>query len=175
MTRRNWENWAAATLGRRSLVEPSEFVLQRAIAVGKAPLRRTLPGWLAAAAVLTLAVTGTILFTKTERPGLPPRAVESTVRSGELTALAPSGRMDAMPDRLTWETDARAARYVARIYAVDDTVLFEGTATGGALDLPQEFTASLHAAVSYTWSVEAYDSAGALVARSQRTRFQVRP
>ena len=85
--------------------------------------------------------------------------------------------MIAARDRITfaWEPDERAASYRVRLLAVDDRVLFERTTERTALELPDATAATLHAAVTYTWQVDAFDAGGALVARSQPTRFEIRP
>jgi len=169
----NWEKWAIEMLRRRNLTEPPEHVLERAYRIGA--VRRGLPLWFAAAAMLTVAVTAGILMTQRQAPSLPSVPPESTVRSGEVTVIEPVGELDRMPTLFAWEPDERAASYRLRLLAVDDRVLFERTTDRTTLELPDATAATLHAAVTYTWQVDALDAGGALVARSQPARFEIRP
>lgn len=169
----DWDNWAIETLRRRNLTEPPDHVLERAYTIGAR--RRNLPRWFAAAAVLAVTVTAGILMTERQAPSLPSVPLDSTVRSGELTVIEPVGELNRMPTTFAWEPHERAASYRVRLLAVDDRVLFEGTTDRTTLELPDATAATLHAAVTYTWQVDALDAGGALVARSQPTRFEIRP
>ena len=169
----NWEDRAIRTLRRGSLSEPPEHVLKRAYAICAG--RRVLPGWLAAAAMLIVAVTGGILLTQHRAPSLPAGPVDSIARSGELTLLEPVGTLERMPSTFSWESVDGAVSYRVLLLAVDDTVLFERTTQDASIELPDSTAATLHAAVTYTWLVEAFDAGGAQVARSQPTRFEIRP
>jgi len=173
MNTSDWENWAIETLRRRSLTEPPEHVLKRAYAI--AARRRSLPRWFAAAAMLTVAVTGGFLLTQRRAPSLPAVPVDSTVRSGEVTLIEPAGTLERMPSTFSWNDVDGAVSYRLQILAVDDSVLFERTTDGTSVELPDAIALTLHAAVTYTWQVDAFDGGGALVARSQPTRFEVRP
>lgn len=169
----NWEEWATRTLQRGNLSEPPEHVLKRAYAICTG--RRTLPGWLAAAALLTVTVTGGILLTQRRAPALPTVPLDSTVRSGEVTLIEPVGTLERMPSVFSWNGVDDAVSYRLRILAVDDAVLFEQTTDGTSIALPDTAAVTLHAAVTYTWQVDALDADGALLARSQPTRFEIQP
>ena len=65
--------------------------------------------------------------------------------------------------------------YRVRLTAVDDTVLWEGTVPTPPARLPADVVSRLHRAVSYTWTVEALDGAGARMAASEPVRFRVKP
>ena len=169
----NWEEWVIRTLRGANLSEPPEHVLKRAYAI--CARRRGLPSWLAAAAMLTVVVTGGVLLNQRRAPSLPAVPVESTVRSGEVILIEPVGTLERLPSTLSWEPVEGAVSYRVRILAVDDTVLFEQALDGTSVELPDATAATLHAAVTYTWQVDALDAGSALVARSQPTRFAVRP
>ncbi len=173
MNTSDWQDWAIETLRRQSLSEPPEHVLKRAYAI--AARRRSLPRWLAAAAMLTVAIAGGLLLTQRRAPSLPTAPVDSTLRSGEVTLIEPVGTLERMPPTFSWKNVDGAASYRLRILAVDDAVLFERTTDGTSVELPDATAATLHAAVTYTWQVDALDAGGALVARSQPARFEVRP
>ena len=168
----DWENWVIDTLRRRSLTEPPERVLERAYAIPAR--RRGLPQWFAAAAVLIVAVSATIVLTPRRAPSLPAGPVDSVVRSGEVTLIEPVGILERMPSTFAWENIEEAVSYRLRILAVDDTVLFEQTAKHSPVELPEAVAVTLHAAVTYAWQVDAFDATGALVGQSQPTRFEVR-
>lgn len=134
-----------------------------------------MPGWLAAAAMLTVVITGGILLTQRRAPALPAVPFDSTVRSGEVTLIEPAGTLEQVPSVFSWNGVDDAVSYRLRILAVDDAVLFEQTTDGTSIALPDTATATLHAAVTYRWQVDALDAGGALLARSQPTRFEIRP
>lgn len=175
MSDQDWNDWAVETLERRSLVEPSEPVLRRAFAIAGRRRRRALPPWLAVAAMLTVGVIGAILFTRSDRPSLPPRTDDSVVRGGEILITHPLGRQETAPELLAWDNHPHASRYSVKLYAVDDTILFEESTTASEIELPAAFVGTLHPAVTYVWTVEAFDENGAVVASSQPARFDIRP
>jgi len=131
--------------------------------------------WLAVAATFLVVAVGATLWSTSQRPMLPERSGGSILRSSELTILEPSGALDRLPSHFAWEADLRATRYEVKLYAVDDAVLFEGSTVGSSLELPQGIAATLNAAVTYAWQVEAFDAGDAVVGRSQRVAFRVRP
>lgn len=97
------------------------------------------------------------------------------MRGSEVEVLAPLGEVAEMPTELRWVPKGGAAFYRVRIIAVDDTVLWEGTALAPPVRLPEEVAGRLHRAVLYTWTVEALDASGAPLAVSEPVRFKVRP
>lgn len=128
----------------------------------------------AAAAVLVLGgLLGYRAF-QTPEPVLPTPEVGGVSRGSEVEVLAPMGDVAEMPAELRWVPQGGAAFYRLRIIAVDDTVLWEGTALAPPARLPEEVAGRLHRAVVYTWTVEALDASGAPLAVSEPVRFKVR-
>jgi hypothetical protein len=129
----------------------------------------------AAAAVLVLGgLLGYRAF-QTPEPILPtPPEMGGVMRGSEVEVLTPVGDVAEMPTELRWVPKGGAAFYRVRIIAVDDTVLWEGTALAPPARLPEEVAGRLHRAVLYTWTVEALDASGAPLAVSEPVRFKVR-
>lgn len=144
-------------------------------AAGPSPGRRFAAWGLAAAAVLAV-VAGALLSGTGPAPPLP-EAPESTVARGapRVKLLEPTGDRPEMPARLAWEEVADASRYRVRILAVDDTVLWQGESSTGALTLPPQALAALHPGVVYYWTVDALDTHGEVKVVSEAARFQVVP
>jgi hypothetical protein len=144
------------------------------------PARRRPPAWTnwarLAAAALVILVAGLFLQRFFAAPPLPePPSSGGVVRGGEVEALAPVGEVAAVPSELRWEPRTGAASYRLRLRAVDDTVLWEGTAAAPPARLPAEVAGRLQRAVVYLWSVEAIGQAGARLGASEPVRFRVKP
>ncbi|HSN86741.1 MAG TPA: hypothetical protein VL025_08285 [Thermoanaerobaculia bacterium] len=129
----------------------------------------------AAAAVLVLGgLLGYRAF-QTPEPMLPaPPEAGGVVRGSEVEVLGPVGDVTEIPTELRWVPKGGAAFYRVRMIAVDDAVLWEGTALAPPARLPEEVAGRLHRAVLYTWTVEALDASGAPLAISEPVRFKVR-
>ncbi|HEY4588988.1 MAG TPA: hypothetical protein VII86_07160, partial [Thermoanaerobaculia bacterium] len=97
------------------------------------------------------------------------------VRGGEIETISPVGDAAGIPTELRWNPRAGAASYRVRLLAVDDTVLWEATVPAPPARLPAAAQGKLQRAVSYLWSVEALDAAGARIAASETVRFRIRP
>lgn len=129
---------------------------------------------LAAAAVVVLGVAVGLLAVRTPGPELPdPESTPSVKRSAGIHAVQPTGEILDFPDRFTWDAVSGADEYRVRVFAVDDTILWEKTVRFPEVTLPAPFRDSLHRAVRYRWSVEAFDADEALVARSGVVEFLV--
>lgn len=128
----------------------------------------------AAAAVLVLGgLLGYRAFQSPE-PVLPNLEERGVMRGSEVEVLAPLGDVTEIPTELRWVPKGGAAFYRVRMIAVDDAVLWEGTALAPPARLPEEVAGRLHRAVLYTWTVEALDASGAPLAISEPVRFKVR-
>jgi hypothetical protein len=129
------------------------------------------------AAALILVLGGGLLFRLTQpgAPPLPTPEVGGPVRGGEIEAISPVGDVGEIPLELRWTPREGARLYRVRLSAVDDTVLWEGTVPAPPARLPDEVAARLHRAVSYLWTVEALDAAGARMAASEPVRFRAQP
>jgi hypothetical protein len=146
------------------------------------PARRRPPAWTnwarLAAAALVILVAGLFLQRFFAAPPLPePPSSEGVgvLRGGEVEALAPVGEVAAVPSELRWERRPGAASYRLRLRAVDDMVLWEGTAAAPPARLPAEVAGRLQRAVVYVWSVEAIGPDGARLGASEPVRFRVKP
>jgi hypothetical protein len=129
----------------------------------------------AAAAVLAVAAVSLWLVSRAPAPGLPSIGSETVVRGTRIDIVQPVGDLAELPVNLEWKTAPDASEYRVRLLAVDDTVLWETAVSSGFVALPTNLLERLHPAVVYTWQVEARDSEGKTLARSERVRFRVRP
>ena len=141
-----------------------------------APRRADRQIWKIAAALI-LVLGGGLLFRLAQpgAPPLPPRVVGGPVRGGEIETVSPVGDVGEIPLELRWTPREGTRLYRVRLSAVDDTVLWEGTVPAPPARLPDEVAVKLHRAVSYIWTVEALDAAGARIAASEPVRFRARP
>lgn len=184
MNSSKWEEWAGRAIEGRRLHEPPEHALRQAERIatrqtpGAAPARTSSwPGWmrgLAAASLVGVAVIGTMML-RDGSPSLPDRGVESTVRGSRIQLLSPVGEIAGTPTSFDWRTFEGAASYRVSVLAVDDEVLWEAVATDGSVELPAELRERLQSAVVYRWRVEASDADGAVIGRSETTRFRIKP
>jgi hypothetical protein len=129
------------------------------------------------AAALILVLGGGLLFRLAQpaAPLLPSPVVGGPVRGGEIEALSPVGDLGEIPSELRWTPREGARLYRVRLSAVDDTVLWETTVPAPPAQMPANVVSSLHRAVSYTWTVEALDGAGARMAASEPIHFRAKP
>lgn len=145
------------------------------------PARFGAPAALLAAAALALVV-GLGLHTFESRPGagsgdappLPPPPPAGVERGTAVSGLAPVGDLDAPPDGFTWSAAEGAESYRLTLLAVDDSVLWR-VEVGEPRAEPEADVIRLSPAVTYSWTVEAVDAAGQVIARSERVDFRIRP
>ncbi len=173
-----WENWVARGLKGERLHEPPPEVVDRALGLAPRPAaaRRSSLRWvLAAAASLIVVVAAGWLFRVAGPPELPGREPGTVVRGARIEALSPTGEIDAAPRSLRWSAHAGAERYRVRLFAVDDSVLWAQTTAAESIELPDDVSARLLAAVAYQWQVEALDESGGVLAASERVQFRLAP
>jgi hypothetical protein len=129
------------------------------------------------AAALILVLGGGLLFRLAQpaAPPLPSPVVGGPMRGGEIDALSPVGDIGEIPSELRWTPREGTHLYRVRLSAVDDKVLWESTLPAPPARLPADVVSRLHRAVSYTWTVEALDGAGARMAASEPVRFRAKP
>jgi hypothetical protein len=108
-----------------------------------------------------------------QAPPLPERGRDEVVRGAEIHDLQPSGEFPAVPRQFRWTAIAGAASYRVTLRAVDETVLWQESATEPSARLPEEVARGLHPAVLYTWTVEALNARGERLAASEPVRFTV--
>jgi len=139
--------------------------------------RSVMFGWrgLAAAAVIALAALGMWVVNRSTAPGLPSIGPETTVRGTRIEVVQPIGDLPEIPTGFEWKAAPEAKNYTIRLFAVDDSLLWESTVFSASAALPADLGGQLHPAVVYIWQVEAFDPDGNRVARSERVRFRVRP
>ncbi|HYG61146.1 MAG TPA: zf-HC2 domain-containing protein [Thermoanaerobaculia bacterium] len=138
---------------------------------------RFLPAMGLAAAAMLALVFG-LLFQMRSAPPLPEPGAGGgggVMRGADLAVVAPVGEIAAVPSELRWEEIPAAHSYRWRLLSVDGSVVWEETASGSPVRLPQALVRSLHPAVAYTWTVEALDTQGDRIATSTPARFRVRP
>lgn len=139
------------------------------------PGRRPALVWVARLAALIVLALGVALFFRAgQAPPLPDPGAGEVYRGGHLRPLGPSGEISEMPREFRWEGVEGARSYRVTLRAVDDTVLWQETATAPSARLPEDVAGGLHPAVLYRWSVEALDERGARLAASEPVRFLVR-
>lgn len=137
--------------------------------------RRVPPYWgLAAAAVVVLGIAVGLLAIRTPGTTLPdPGSAPSVMRGANIRMVQPIGDILDFPDRFAWEAVAGAEKYQVRVKGVDGTILWEKTVRHPEANLPERLRNSLHRAVRYRWSVEAFDAGGELLAKSDAVDFLV--
>lgn len=177
-----WEQFDAATpdADEGAAVQWIAAELKRRRSGAPAPVRpvrwwQRLPGLVAAAATLTVAVGVGYMAWRPE-PGLDGVSPTTTVyRAARLEALAPQGDVDAAPRQLAWRAVPGAARYHIALSEVDGTLLWRTTTDATLANLPPDVTARLVPAKTVTWSVTARSAGGEILAESGPLRFRVRP
>jgi hypothetical protein len=131
--------------------------------------RRTRTMWiglsgLAAAAVVVMAVW--------LRPApVAPPADTTEIRSTELQAIAPVGRVSAVSE-FRWASPFAAARYRLTIRDSADAVVLTLEMPAERVTLTEDQRARL-APGSYRWLVDAVDASGAVIASSRPAAFDV--
>lgn len=143
----------------------------------RAPVRRrrVVPYWgLAAAAVVVLGVAVGLLAVRTPGPALPdPGSGPSVMRSAGIRVVQPVDDILDFPDKFQWEKVEGAENYRVRVRGVDGTILWEKTVHAPEVNLPERLRESMHRAVRYRWSVDAFDPDGGLLAGSGPVEFLV--
>lgn len=145
-----------------SAFDPQVFAPRGLQAYGAAA-RRTRRTWmglggLAAAAALVMAVW--------LRPGPPvPPTGTTDIRSTELQAIAPVGRVGAVSE-FRWASPFAAARYRLTIRDAADAIVLTLETPAERVTLDESQRARL-APGSYRWSVDALDASGAVIASSR--------
>ncbi len=111
------------------------------------------------------------------RAGAPPPPLvlsgDETVRGAALTALAPSGDVEAIPSLLEWKAAGEDIEY--RVTLAGKVPLMAAATTETRLTLPEDVRARMKAGEKYFWQVQAFKADGTLVAVSGRVRFRVLP
>lgn len=107
-------------------------------------------------------------------PHLPARAVESVRRGVSVEALAPVGQVAEAPETLRWLEVEGADRYKIELRGVDLAVVWRSESEQGHAELPAGVVAEMHAAVTYFWSVQAFDG-DRLLAGSGPVQFTIEP
>lgn len=176
-------DFVVARLAAVSPVRPAGQVVPfpSAVSADRPASRRSPSRWprparkLAAAVILALGGGLLLRLATPPAPRLPTPVTGDLVRGGEIDPLSPVGEVAAIPSQLLWVPRTWASSYRVRLTAVDDTVLWESTVPAPPARLPADVVNGLHRAVSYTWTVEALDGAGARIAVSEPIRFRAKP
>lgn len=124
--------------------------------------RRSLAGWLAAAAVV-LATVGTYSVTQSRAPSILPPGADVVMRSQIIEAVQPTGNTHEPPTNFSWIDRNALGPYRVIVTRVDGRVVLEGTTEETFLVLSEEQLADLEPAVRYHWTVEATTPSGATV------------
>ena len=127
------------------------------------------PIWLTAGGLAAVALV--VIVAVGRQPSTQDDAIE--IRSATLQGLAPTGEVRA-PGEFRWASPLAATRY--RVMVRDDGGQTVATAEtqGERLTLPPEQASRLRAG-TYTWTVDALDESGALIASSPAVSFSFRP
>ncbi len=128
---------------------------------------------LAGALVLVLGLGVVLRSLELGAPSLPAPAARGPVRSATIEVVAPLGPLDTAPGELAWLPVEGASSYLVSLRTIDGTALWQTEVAASPADVPAEIEAALHRAVTYYWSVEALDSAGRLLARSELAPFVI--
>jgi hypothetical protein len=140
------------------------------------PRRRILGLALAAAAVLAVAALALPWGRWWAPPPIPAApSTEVPVRGAVIGTLGPEGEIPSRPDRLAWEAITGAAAYEVTLKRPDGEVLWNDRVGGTEATLPPGVRGAIENFVVYSWSVNAIDDNGRILARSRWIRFQVTP
>jgi hypothetical protein len=125
------------------------------------------------AALLLIAVVN-IEVRRSSHPALNPvNGAADVYRSHSLTALAPSGDLNAAPHEFHWERVDGAARYQLRLMEVDGNELWQASTSDTRLAIPSDVASGIVPAKTLTWQVAAMDSADRKIAESDIVRFRL--
>jgi hypothetical protein len=130
--------------------------------------------WAGSLAALVALAVGLSLFVQSRQaPPLPEPGRGEVLRGAEIHDLRPSGEFPEVPREFRWAAVEGAASYRVTLRAVDETVLWQESATEPFLRLPEEVSRGLHPTVLYAWTVEALNERGERLAASEPVRFTV--
>lgn len=129
--------------------------------------------WAASLAALLALAVGLGFFLQRKAPPLPEPGPGGVTRGAEIQALQPAGEFPEVPREFRWTAIEGAASYRVTLRAVDETVLWQESATQPSARLPEEVARGLHPAVLYAWTVEALNGRGERLAASEPVRFTV--
>jgi hypothetical protein len=169
----------AAMVRERSPAEPaavSQELLARGYAAYRAP--RAASWWrsppllvglpLAAAAVLAVILLPSARVPVLDRPA------DVQVRGSEIQLIAPVGRV-ATATSFRWSSPVAAGRFRLAVRDEKGAVVYEATSGLEEAAAPPALQASLRPGVRYSWTVDALDSTGEVLARSVPQTFTVTP
>ena len=125
-----------------------------------------------AAAALVAVSTAVLLLYRGGAPPLPDPPASDVLRGARVVPVAPLGEVPAPPATFRWREVEGAVSYRLTLSAVDDAVLWSGTAVGASLSPPAAVRERLDQRVVYFWRVEALDADGARLAGSEPARFR---
>jgi hypothetical protein len=137
------------------------------------PRRSAVVRWAGSLAAVVALAVGLSVYTAQKAPPLPEPGRGEAVRGAEIRDLQPSGEFPEVPREFRWSAIAGAASYRVTLRAVDETVLWQESATEPSARLPEEVARGLHPAVLYAWTVEALNARGERLAASEPVRFTV--
>jgi hypothetical protein len=158
--------WVNAELDRR-----------RSAAKPKITLADHLRAWitfprLSFAAAGLVALLAVIMYLPTRNQStLPDQQETSQWRSGQITAIAPTGDQEHPPTVLRWEPVAGAASYHVRLLEVDGTEIWSADVDTSTVEFPSSVAAKMIPGRAFQWECIARDAAGRAIASSNLQSF----
>ncbi len=163
--------------GSRSDGPPPEAVPVAAVEEPpEAKPRHRLPRRAVQAAGVAVLVLGLGALIRGFEPGPPPQPVPApggVTRSATIEPVRPVGPLAATPTELVWQEVDGGSSYAVNLRAIDGKALWQAEVPGPPADVPAEVMANLNPAVTYYWSVGAFDAEHRLVARSELAPFVI--
>jgi len=95
-------------------------------------------------------------------------------RGNTLSLVAPTGRLDHVPNSFKWESIPNAREYQVRVLAVDRAELWARTVTGTNFVVDQDLKNVLARHSAFFWRVTGLSSEGRALASSELERFEIK-
>ena len=127
----------------------------------------------AGVAVLVLGLGALIRGFQSGPPPLPATAPEGVTRGATIEVVRPLGPLAAAPAELAWRSVEGTSSYAVSLRAIDGKALWQTEVPESPAAVPAEVEGNLHPAVTYYWSVEAFDAERRIVARSELAPFVI--
>lgn len=161
--------WISAELKRRAAVKQEP---RRDWLAWLKPLRTT-SGAIATVTVLFIGAAGLVATRDSWGESYAPPS--EIYRSVDVAVTAPKGDLNQAPSELAWRAVSNAASYHVRVIEVDNTLLWQQSATSTTVSIPESVRRLAVPGKTLLWSVVARDRNGGEIAKSSAQSFRVRP
>jgi hypothetical protein len=125
---------------------------------------------LVAASLLVVVAAGVYL-----RSGAVPdqRGEPVIYRSQNLSAVAPTGEISAVPANIQWQSAPGAAKYQVRLMEVDRTAIWSAETGNTSISIPPAVRERMTPGRAFLWDVTAWNAAGERIAAANLQNFHI--